>query len=896
MNEMTFQNHNKLPAYYHTFEEQNVTRLFQGERETISMNSPTYIHFTVNLEPHWAAVQITITPFTVRTIPGQTFYTSKYRYTLCCDLANPTAISQIVQQTYDNSYRPTQWNFSEESCCTIDPIVAIGDCEAAIASKLCQYKGSTAQTQIIDVIEVSDIEDGSTHSRRKRRRGPSSNQIEDAAYASIRQKYIRCSSNFDDGSGEAGITGDHDTGDEDIGDEDTGDDDTGDEDTGDKDTGDKDTGDDDTGNTGDEGTGDDDTGNIGDDYTGDDDGRVDDEGNEDVGDADGESDDTGVDDARKIANKIRIGIEKISKTLPVDAVDIQLPVGQESPEGLAIYYETRLWAAASKTSKTAKEKIWMFRFLASCFALVRKKIGSGERRSKSGVGSIRTADRWISVAGMLNLIVNELSSYWGWKADLVYHALAAKNYSLGNCGRFSKAKQEKIISYVVKELHDYQFPPSVETYPIMFHPALLISKSLHLKYSLACEFLGLDFYAKAQAQSGTSIMPVIYMQAGRQIISSWHQLDSQAATQQLLQMPQDVEEDAEARDSLDTLIAAAVQVEMPTHTPKASTAVPSVLPSPASGNMWVPLKIMQQSLPEERWNSDYQSRLEDIPIDDSNQRDYVDPLASFASEVSSVNFNEHLEQVQLHQQQQSIPSYIGPLTSFAGGISSANLNEQLHQQETQQQQQQQCVPNYMDPLASFNGEAASVNFNEHLEQVQLHQRDAQQQQQQQCVPNYMDPMASFNGEAASINFNEHLEQVQLHQRDAQQQQQQQCVPNYMDPLASFNGEAASINFNEHLEQVELHQRDAQQQFIPNQMDRRAPSTGDEVDNNTTIRQVNLPEQVEQVQLRDIQELFQASFAGEEDESVNINEHLEQVQLQQQDLQQPFSQYHEPIHC
>ncbi|KFZ02083.1 hypothetical protein V500_00451 [Pseudogymnoascus sp. VKM F-4518 (FW-2643)] len=858
MNEMTFPNHNKLPAYYHTFEEQNVTRLFQEERETISMNSPTYIHFTVNLEPHWAAVQITITPFTVRTIPGQTFYTSKYRYMLCCDLANPTAISQIVQQTYDNSYRPTQWNFSEESCCTIDPIVAIGDCEAAVASKLCQYKGSTAETQIIDVIEVSDIEDGSTHSRRKRRRGPSSNQMEDAAYASIRQKYIRCSSNFDDGSGEAGITGDDDTrnddtGDDNTGEDDTGDDNTGDDDTGDDDTGDDDTGDDDTGNTGDEGTGDDDTGNTGDDYTGDDDGRVDDEGNEDVGDSDGESDDTGVDDARKIANKIRIGIEKISKALPANAVDIQLPIGQKSPEGLATYYETRLWAAASKTSKTAKEKIWMFRFLASCFALVRKKIGSGERRSKSGVGSIRTADRWISVAGMVNLIVNELSSYWGWKADLVYHALAAKNYSLGNCGRFSKTKQEKIINYVVEELRDYQIPPFVEPYPIMFHPAVLISKSLYLKYSLACEFLGLDFYAKSQAQSGTSIMPVIYMQAGRQIISSWHQLDSQAATQQLLQMPQDVEDHAEARDSLDTLIAAAVQVEMPTHTPKSSTAVPSVLPSPASGNMWVPLEIMQQGIPEERWNSDSQSRLEDIPIDDSNQRDYVDPLASFTSEVSSVNLNEHLEQVQLHQQrqQQSVPSYIGPLTSFAGEISSANFNEQLHQEETQQQQQQQ-----------------------------------------QCVPNYMDPLASFNGEAASVNFNEHLEQVQLHQRDAQQQ----CVPNYMDPLASFNGEAASVNFNEHLEQVQLHQRDAQQQFIPNQMDRQAPSTGDEVDNNTTIRQVNLPEQVEQVQLRDIQELFQASFAGEEDESVNINEHLEQVQLQQQDLQQPFSQYHEPIHC
>lgn len=129
-----------------------------------------------------------------------------------------------------------------------------------------------------------------------------------------------------------------------------------------------------------------------------------------------------------------------------------------------------------------------------------------------------------------------------------------------------------------------------------------------------CGFLGLDFYAKAQAQSGTSIMPVIYVQAGRQIISSWHQLDSQAATHQLLQMPQDIEEYAEARGSLDTLIAAAVQVEMPAHIPEASTVVPSILPSPASRNMWAPSEIMQQSLPEERWNSDSQSRLEDIPI------------------------------------------------------------------------------------------------------------------------------------------------------------------------------------------------------------------------------------------------------------------------------------------
>jgi hypothetical protein len=216
----------------------------------------------------------------------------------------------------------------------------------------------------------------------------------------------------------------------------------GDDDTGNGNT-DGDTGDDDTvdGDARD-GDGDDNTedgktdGDTGDDDTMDDDARDGDAG-DDIGD--GDSGDGGGGNyachAKKIAQKIRVGIEKISKRKKGTAVDIELAVGEKTLDALSIYYETQLWNAASKIDQTGKEKTWMFRYLASCFALVRKRTGSSNRSSerddhtealRPAVGSIRTVDKWISVANMLNLIVNRLNRYWGWKAGLVYHALAGK--------------------------------------------------------------------------------------------------------------------------------------------------------------------------------------------------------------------------------------------------------------------------------------------------------------------------------------------------------------------------------------------------------------------------------------------------------------------------------------
>ena len=118
MNEMNFQSICNSFNHYRTLDEQTaLLRIKEGlpSRRTLSTTRPTYVQFPVQLERHWAAVQITVTPFILRKIPGQTFYTSSYRYTLCCDLANPSPICQIVQRTYDVDYHPIQWDFSNKN-------------------------------------------------------------------------------------------------------------------------------------------------------------------------------------------------------------------------------------------------------------------------------------------------------------------------------------------------------------------------------------------------------------------------------------------------------------------------------------------------------------------------------------------------------------------------------------------------------------------------------------------------------------------------------------------------------------------------------------------------------------------------------------------------------------
>ena len=107
---------NCAPSIHHLSpEEQNsIIRTKLNVQRTICSTTPTYVHFNVKLHDHWAAIQITIAPFTIRTIPGQVFYKSSYRYTLCCEAADPSTICDTVQRAYDIYYHPTQWDFSTQ--------------------------------------------------------------------------------------------------------------------------------------------------------------------------------------------------------------------------------------------------------------------------------------------------------------------------------------------------------------------------------------------------------------------------------------------------------------------------------------------------------------------------------------------------------------------------------------------------------------------------------------------------------------------------------------------------------------------------------------------------------------------------------------------------------------
>jgi hypothetical protein len=86
-------------------------------RPTLSATESTFVHFLVQVQLHSGAVQISINPFTVEDFPGQTFFSSQYRYKICCAKAPSglgDTIKERVQQVYDTFYGPGPWDFSRE--------------------------------------------------------------------------------------------------------------------------------------------------------------------------------------------------------------------------------------------------------------------------------------------------------------------------------------------------------------------------------------------------------------------------------------------------------------------------------------------------------------------------------------------------------------------------------------------------------------------------------------------------------------------------------------------------------------------------------------------------------------------------------------------------------------
>lgn len=99
-------------------EKQRYTSQSTSERErytkSISKSNTTFVHFFVYFESHCAAAQIIITPFRIESLPKQTFYKSKYRYTKCCHErldGMEIVIKNVVQRVYAQ-YEPIPWDFS----------------------------------------------------------------------------------------------------------------------------------------------------------------------------------------------------------------------------------------------------------------------------------------------------------------------------------------------------------------------------------------------------------------------------------------------------------------------------------------------------------------------------------------------------------------------------------------------------------------------------------------------------------------------------------------------------------------------------------------------------------------------------------------------------------------
>ena len=205
--------------------------------------------------------------------------------------------------------------------------------------------------------------------------------------------------------------------------------------------------------------------------------------------------------AQRIAKKIESGIKKIRK-VPVEEIEVW--DGDQTVHDLAGRVEAKLWSQASEATTYGKEIRWVLRCLSSCFGLVRRELvaiddhlTSGQ--TKAAVKSIRTKDRWRSAVYMINAIINGLYEHWGERTYLIYHALARKtqpdprvlkrlsdtltgmNYSMGDCSRMPRIKQQEIVTLVIEELRNFKMPDDVEIQQPILYPAEIITQTLRLE-------------------------------------------------------------------------------------------------------------------------------------------------------------------------------------------------------------------------------------------------------------------------------------------------------------------------------------------------------------------------------------------------------------------------------
>jgi hypothetical protein len=105
------------PISYYTFDEQKAAIYdYKSPQRIVSRNGNTYILMVISVSGHWVAVQVTISPFTLKQFRRQTFFSSQLCYGPCCYQINNRDTSHLVigtvQRVVDSHYRPVCWDYS----------------------------------------------------------------------------------------------------------------------------------------------------------------------------------------------------------------------------------------------------------------------------------------------------------------------------------------------------------------------------------------------------------------------------------------------------------------------------------------------------------------------------------------------------------------------------------------------------------------------------------------------------------------------------------------------------------------------------------------------------------------------------------------------------------------
>ncbi|KFY09644.1 hypothetical protein V492_05414 [Pseudogymnoascus sp. VKM F-4246] len=454
---------------------------------TVSKEQTTQIHLAVRHHQHWAAVQISVSPFDIAAIPEQKFLQCCLRHTWCCEGAVGESLEQepwkSVQRVYDSYYGPT-WNFSSEYCRSTDPPASISHpneltCEKRaehalasyiqrgkerenlpedsnldgvhdeVANQLKRRELDTSHDQNHEIGDDVDIRNGSsvgawstvhTHGTKRRRLRSSSDLMQD-----------RSSSR----NGENNSTGN--------------------------------------------------TAEV--------------QSTAEIQSAEFQpaefrsakinpSVQQCVEEiSAKIAKKILSGLDgmrpkekkrpkKTGKTKPNAAVidgviDRAPPIpngniptvfrncvdrGVTGLDDRLAYLEIFLLEQSSSVTKSAHETVWKWNFLVACVRRLRN-----HDLSSSVKGCKATRVRWIYATRIVNSVVEGLWCTWGPRAALVYEALASKNYCLNHISQLAVSTMDSVIHSVIRQLAATPPPPS-SLRAHVFQPAAYISIATDTEY------------------------------------------------------------------------------------------------------------------------------------------------------------------------------------------------------------------------------------------------------------------------------------------------------------------------------------------------------------------------------------------------------------------------------